>query len=276
MKPPCLELGLDEPLQVFPGEIAGASLKPEPRQRDGAGRGGFPRRNRRGLIEARPRRRRGAGSWGGFPRRNRRGLIEAPAAGRASPRPARRFPRRNRRGLIEARTRGWRRFRWWRVVFPGEIAGASLKRHLPLGERRQLHGFPRRNRRGLIEARAGARVACRPGSGRFPRRNRRGLIEASDQPGGWRSRRIVFPGEIAGASLKRGDRARAGRRDLRVFPGEIAGASLKREPAGQGLQRVLGGFPRRNRRGLIEAANWVRTSVASPILFSPAKSPGPH
>ena len=36
--------------------------------------------------------------------------------------------------------------------FPGEIAGASLKRHEPGGGNGLDGGIPRRNRRGLIEA----------------------------------------------------------------------------------------------------------------------------
>ena len=42
-------------LEQFPGEIAGASLKPPPEgRRPARTEGGIPRRNRRGLIEARP------------------------------------------------------------------------------------------------------------------------------------------------------------------------------------------------------------------------------
>ena len=86
---------------------------------------------------------------------------------------------------------------------------------------------------------------------------------------------VVFPGGIAGASLKRPDRL-AEDQAVRVFPGGIAGASLKQEQA-RGVARVVvqvfpggiagaslkgaagpqhrhpeDGFPRRNRRGLIE------------------------
>ena len=60
----------------------------------------------------------------------------------------------------------------------------------------------------------------------------------------------VFPGEIAGASLKPRLDARAGGGVGDVFPGEIAGASLKR--------RHLARVPE------------------PPEPFSPAKSPGPH
>ena len=86
--------------------------------------------------------------------------------------------------------------------------------------------------------------------------------------------REQFPGEIAGASLKRvGPRGRDVAREAE-FPGEIAGASLKPQ-AGAEFCREPGLIPRRNRRGLIEA-------VASPAATaarsdnSPAKSPGPH
>ena len=60
-----------------------------------------------------------------------------------------------------------------------------------------------------------------------------------------------FPGGHAGASLKRGDgRPRAdGGRD---FPGGHAGASLKPVQRDDG-DRDVAGFPRRTRRGLIEA-----------------------
>ena len=82
-----------------------------------------------------------------------------------------------------------------------------------------------------------------------------------------------FPGEIAGASLKRSGRVLP-RADCGEFPGEIAGASLKPLPPTQ-RRHAMTLIPRRNRRGLIEA-------VASPAATaarsdnSPAKSPGPH
>ena len=60
-----------------------------------------------------------------------------------------------------------------------------------------------------------------------------------------------FPGEIAGASLKRSVWPRA-QRHSRGFPGEIAGASLKRA-TGREVDVVRPLIPRRNRRGLIEA-----------------------
>ena len=106
-----------------------------------------------------------------------------------------------------------------------------------------------------------------------------------------------FPGEIAGASLKRAasmrlETARGG------FPGEIAGASLKRSETGfnpltpitiprrnrRGLIEAGGEgevaapdpeIPRRNRRGLIEAGSTVAGAGAG-AWDSPAKSPGPH
>ena len=61
--------------------------------------------------------------------------------------------------------------------FPGEIAGASLKR-------------------------ASTNLAA-PVSMLVPRRNRRGLIEASRTPLRRTHASALFPGEIAGASLKR-------------------------------------------------------------------------
>ena len=62
------------------------------------------------------------------------------------------IPRRNRRGLIEA-CRNRRTVPWFEPGFPGEIAGASLKRVEASSTYREAHGIPRRNRRGLIEAR---------------------------------------------------------------------------------------------------------------------------
>ena len=61
---------------------------------------------------------------------------------------------------------------------------------------------------------------------------------------------LVFPGGIAGASLKPRVGARPRASDHHVFPGGIAGASLKREVHG-----VL---------------------FLYSCLFSPAESPGPH
>ena len=62
----------------------------------------------------------------------------------------------------------------------------------------------------------------------------------------------VFPGGIAGASLKHDGPQERRARLHHVFPGGIAGASLK--PGGGWAKRKREfGFPRRNRRGLIEA-----------------------
>ena len=83
----------------------------------------------------------------------------------------------------------------------------------------------------------------------FPRRNRRGLIEAGIEGG------ICLPGGVG-------------------FPGEIAGASLKRIPGGGRIQSSAW-FPRRNRRGLIEASR-TTCNGRSALRVSPAKSPGPH
>ena len=87
--------------------------------------------------------------------------------------------------------------------------------------------------------------------------------------------RDVFPGEIAGASLKRAPRVRARELRMPVFPGEIAGASLKRDRPGVGIVRFLFVFP-----GEIAGASLKRAAVRTRDdvieLFSPAKSPGPH
>ena len=68
-------------------------------------------------------------------------------------------------------------------------------------------------------------------------------------PGHRPARPWVFPGEIAGASLKRMVGAGAAP-ETKVFPGEIAGASLK--PPLRRAREAVG------------------------CWFSPAKSPGPH
>ena len=133
---------------------------------------------------------------------------------------------------------------------------------------------PRRNRRGLIEASDGPEPWSWT-TARVPRRNRRGLIEAPNAAT-TSGPDPLFPGEIAGASLKQDRRAHFGDASAQ-FPGEIAGASLKPEPQGirigGGLRRFPGEIagaslkplaprlheraplrvPRRNRRGLIEA-----------------------
>ena len=161
---------------------------------------GFPRRNRRGLIEASLYHALIEANQMGFPRRNRRGLIEAPptsASGSCSPV---RFPRRNRRGLIEAPTPATLPSSI-ATVFPGGIAGASLKQVGGEGDARLGLRFPRRNRRGLIEARGAVEHPANPAAS-FPRRNRRGLIEAGRCRTSIREGTRVFPGGIAGASLK--------------------------------------------------------------------------
>ena len=182
----------------------------------------------------------------GFPRRNRRGLIEASSPPRSTSARSPCFPRRNRRGLIEAPASAVSIPASTRV-FPGGIAGASLKR---LGHRHGRDTLPR-----------------------FPRRNRRGLIEACDPTTANCPRAPVFPGGIAGASLKR-HRASGMRIARVVFPGGIAGASLK-HPAGPRPDADVARFPRRNRRGLIEAAP-SRPARRRRARFSPAESPGPH
>ena len=112
-------------------------------------------------------------------------------------------------------------------VFPGNRAGASLKhlnRDAPDDSR---SCFPRQSRRGLIETRLGCR---RVGQcfGSFPRQSRRGLIETMK----------VF---------------RISSSEHFVFPGNRAGASLKRGITAQGLFNTIEDtFPRQSRRGLIE------------------------
>ena len=78
----------------------------------------------------------------------------------------------------------------------------------------------------------------------------------------------VFPGEIAGASLKRRVPRPSLAQHRPVFPGEIAGASLKPGRPGGFGGRSGSGFPRRNRRGLIEAGgcrtDWTRHQEVFP------------
>ena len=181
------------------------------------------------------------------------------------------LPRRIRRGLIEARSPA-SPISSSATPFPGEFAGASLKRGDGPDRARDAARLPRRIRRGLIEA-GQTRMHC-----------------------GSSSR--AFPGEFAGASLKlrlRGVLSGG----ARAFPGEFAGASLKR---GEVLDRLrqFSDLPRRIRRGLIEAAarssrslrvsclpRRIRRglieasmrSAGSPAQCrppSPANSPGPH
>src|SRR5690554_6058075 len=85
----------------FRGECAAASLKHECVRID-ARTLAFPRRMRRGLIEARSTISSSAAPRP-FPRRMRRGLIEA-GAGEKELAVIDQFPRRMRRGLIEARS----------------------------------------------------------------------------------------------------------------------------------------------------------------------------
>src|SRR5947199_408416 len=102
-----------------------------PRRRRRNKRGStFPRRERRGLIEA-DLLSKYLGDHGLFPRRERRGLIEASHAccGLLMPRE---FPRRERRGLIEAVRE--RRVAVSQRCFHGASAVASLK----LGPRIQM------------------------------------------------------------------------------------------------------------------------------------------
>ena len=168
-------------------------------------------------------------------------------------------------------------------AFPGEFAGASLKRRYGLCSgsaafhavvpRRIRRGLieavisllhnakntvsvPRRIRRGLIEAESSfvGHVQFLPS---VPRRIRRGLIEAASHAGELLPGHDVdrpFPGEFAGASLKPVfySKTPSLRTLLPPFPGEFAGASLK-PPSGADIGSIPSRVPRRIRRGLIEA-----------------------
>ncbi len=133
-------------------------------------------------------------------------------------------------------------------LFPGFIAGASLKLTSPLVSLlASLRLFP-----GFI---AGASLKRR-----VIRRRVAG-------------RRGLFPGFIAGASLKRVHRLWMPRHG-HLFPGFIAGASLKR-PASHQAPAWSGPIPRLYCWGLIEASR-----LADPAIrqggYSPALLLGPH
>ena len=181
--------------------------------------------------------------------------------------------------------------------FPGGHAGASLKPGERAVRARVGGQFPRRTRRGLIEAISNKNLASR-NSTDFPG----GHAGASLKPGrgaARRERRTYFPGGHAGASLKPLHVTRRWR-CLQDFPGGHAGASLKpwastaafaaaraRFPrrtrrgliearsSGGCASLSLPGFPRRTRRGLIEAG---RGGAGLPRAgrISPADTPGPH
>ena len=65
-------------------------------------------------------------------------------------------------------------------------------------------------------------------------------------------------------------------RRLPTFPGELAGASLKHGDLGDVGEDGLDGFPRRTRRGLIEAGTCAPATPSLATPLSPANSPGPH
>jgi len=187
------------PNRHFRGDSAAASLKPLDDQLAGASEMEFPRRFRRGLIEA--RRAMPKPAWRSrFPRRFRRGLIEACGVdstistscndfrGDSAAASLKRgidiahrhlaalFPRRFRRGLIEAPIAAQAHFAL-AADFRGDSAAASLKQTDLSHDDGEAVRFPRRFRRGLIEALIF--VAASPCSPAFPRRFRRGLIEAT-------------------------------------------------------------------------------------------------
>ena len=173
----------------FPGEIAGASLKRPRGPVDHVHQGGIPRRNRRGLIEARYAEQPGGEVVRRIPRRNRRGLIEA-ATSRRRRRSRPWIPRRNRRGLIEA----------------------SASRRPSTSPRGRI---PRRNRRGLIEASSAAMVPSTSPVG-FPGEIAGASLKPVDTADDRAGVDAGFPGEIAGASLKRPRYVRRDRGEERV------------------------------------------------------------
>ena len=116
----------------FPGEAAGASLKLRHAGHIAIRAGHrFPRRSRRGLLEARGASAEALRGVTGFPGEAAGASLKPPRSAAINLCPQRRFPRRSRRGLIEASMR--------RISYP--IAAQ----------------FPRRSRRGLIEATGSAR-----------------------------------------------------------------------------------------------------------------------
>ncbi len=86
------------------------------------------------------------------------------------------------------------------MLFPGSLAGASLKRADVADGGGGERPLPRLFGRGLIEAIA--RCASTAKAGTLPRLFGRGLIEARLPPGGQGTRGGLFPGSLAGASLK--------------------------------------------------------------------------
>ena len=85
----------------------------------------------------------------------------------------------------------------------------------------------------------------------------------------------VFPGGIAGASLKLPSREPCAPPPRKVFPGGIAGASLKPPGGEQTPMLARHVFP-----GGIAGASLkpggADMRVAALYVFSPAESPGPH
>ena len=139
----------------------------------------------------------------GFPRHQRRGLIEA-ILSTVVPSLPRKFPRHQRRGLIEAGHRphhGFYRLEDFRAIkgavslkLDGSwrggsvdgmdfraIKGAVSLKHSNISDNYSANTqFPRHQRRGLIEARKSSAGYLAPR--KFPRHQRRGLIEARCPP----------------------------------------------------------------------------------------------
>ena len=157
-------------------------------------------------------------------------------------------------------------------AFPGQLAGASLKRlELQIGDRLALD-FPRPTRRGLIEATLPASPPARRARP-FPGQ----LAGASlKRPQSWRvrpPRAGAFPGQLAGASLKL-DTCESSWKMTPSFPGQLAGASLKRRTDTY-CRPYFRSFP-----GQLAGASLKRAPLhgarAPPNVLSPANSPGPH
>jgi len=86
----------------------------------------------------------------GYPRRTRRGPVEATSASRRR-RGAVAYPRRTRRGPVEAFRRGQHEACSHATIRDVRVA-APLKHALNGNDELAMHGYPRRTRRGPVEA----------------------------------------------------------------------------------------------------------------------------
>jgi len=155
--------------------------------------------------------------------------------------------------------------------FPGDEAGAPLKHDKGAGYGPWSREFPRRRSRGSIEARRSFSRCSRART--FPRRRSRGSIEARrsrhpDEPVQPR-----FPGDEAGAPLKRRS-PRPGPSGERTFPRRRSRGSIEARRRRSGRRRMPR-FPRRRSRGSIEAVPKRSISRQHPRV-SPATKPGLH